>query len=128
MAKTGKRETIAAGSGNVFADLGLANADELNTRLRLCVEINRILADRNLTQAEAAKLLGINQPKISALQHYKLDGFSAERLMHFVTALGHNVVIEIRPRGVSAREAKITVLSPKPARRHAKRTRLAVSA
>lgn len=128
MAKTGKREPIATGSGNVFADLGLANADELNTKLRLSVEINRMLADRNLTQAGAAKLLGINQPKVSALQHYKLEGFSVERLMHFVTQLGHNVVIEIRPRTVPRGEARITVQRAKPTRRHTKRTHLAVSA
>ncbi len=51
-----------------------------------------------MTQVEAAKVLGVNQPKISALLHYKLEGFSVERLMHFVTALKHDVVIEIRPR------------------------------
>ena len=87
MAKASKREGIEAGSGNVFADLGLAHAEELNTKLRLSVVINKILEDRKLTQAEAAKTLGVNQPKISALQHYKLEGFSVERLMHFVTAL-----------------------------------------
>jgi len=128
MAKADKRKGVEAGSGNVFADLGLANAGDLNTKLRLSVAINRILADRGLTQGEAAKALGINQPKISALLHYKLEGFSVERLMHFLTALGHNVVIEIRPRAVSQEEARITVSSAKPLRKQAKRTRLAVSA
>ena len=63
----------------VFADLNLDNAEELNTKLRLCVVINRILEARRLTQVKAAKLLGINQPKISALRAYKLEGFSVER-------------------------------------------------
>ncbi len=83
MAKTAKRIAIEKGSGNIFADLGLANADEMSTKLRLSVVINKIMADRKLTQAEAAKALGVNQPKISALLHYKLEGFSVERLMHF---------------------------------------------
>jgi predicted XRE-type DNA-binding protein len=82
----------------VFADLGLRNAEELGTKLRLCVAINRILEKRKMTQAEAARVLGVNQPKVSALKGYKLEGFSVERLMHFVTALEHDVVIEIRPR------------------------------
>jgi predicted XRE-type DNA-binding protein len=62
------------------------------------VAINRILEKRGLTQTEAARVLGVNQPKVSALKGYKLEGFSVERLMRFVTALGQDVVIEIRPR------------------------------
>ena len=128
MAKTTRREGVEAGSGNVFADLGLANAEELNTKLRLSVVINKILEDRRLTQAEAAKVLGINQPKVSALEHYKLEGFSVERLMHFVTALRHDVVIESRPRAVSKGEARIVVLRAESGRGHGKRSRLPVSA
>jgi predicted XRE-type DNA-binding protein len=62
---SGAKKVLVAevGSGNVFADLGLPNAQELNTKLRLCVVINKILAERKLTQAEAARILGINQPK-----------------------------------------------------------------
>lgn len=97
MAKS-KEMVFEVSSGNVFADLGLANAEELGTKLRLCVVLNRILEKRKLTQAEAARMLGVNQPKVSALKGYKLEGFSVERLMHFVTALEHDVVIEIRPR------------------------------
>jgi predicted XRE-type DNA-binding protein len=128
MAKAGKREGIEVGSGNVSADLGLANAEELNTKLRLSVVINKILEDRKLTQAEAAKVLGVNQPKVSALQHYKLEGFSVQRLMHFVTALRHDVVIEIRPRAASKGEARIVILQAESGRGHGKRTRLPVSA
>src|ERR1035441_347387 len=97
MPKTKKVVTAEVSSGNVFADLGLPNAEELGTKLRLCFVINRILADRKLTQAEAARVLGVNQPKVSTLKSYKLEGFSVERLMHFATALEHDVVIEIRP-------------------------------
>ena len=87
---------ITPSSGSVFADLGLPNAEELGTKFRLCFVINKILAERKLTQAEAAHILGANQPKISALKSYKLEGFSVERLMHFATALEHDVVIELR--------------------------------
>jgi predicted XRE-type DNA-binding protein len=86
MAKANKELIFEVGSGNVFADLGLPNAEELGTKLRLCVAINKILEKRKLTQAQAARLLGVNQPKVSALKGYKLEGFSVERLMHFATS------------------------------------------
>lgn len=98
MAKRQKRvEKIAASSGNVFTDLGLPEAVELDTKVRLAVAINRLLESRRLTQATAAAALAINQPKVSALKHYKLDGFSVERLMTILTALGSDIEIRIRP-------------------------------
>ena len=90
-------EAMEVSSGNVFADLDLPDAAELDTKMRLAVAINRLLAARRLTQAEAAAALSINQPKVSALKHYKLDGYSVERLMGFLTALGSDVEIRIRP-------------------------------
>jgi predicted XRE-type DNA-binding protein len=101
------RERIIPSSGNVFADLGLPDADELDTKARLGAAICRIVERRNLTQTEIAAALGINQPKVSALLHYKLEGFSVERLMRFLTALGHDVeiVIKAKPRSRSARLA-----------------------
>jgi predicted XRE-type DNA-binding protein len=100
-------ETMIQSSGNVFADMGLPDAEELDTKVRLGAAINRIVARRKLTQAQVAELLGVNQPKVSALLHYKLEGFSVERLMRFLTALGHDVeiVIKARPRTRSARLA-----------------------
>jgi len=98
MAKRKNEVVATVSSGNVFADLGLPNAEELGTKVRLAASLNAILARRRLTQAEAARVLGVNQPKVSALKGYKLEGFSVGRLMHFVTALEHDVVIEIRPR------------------------------
>jgi predicted XRE-type DNA-binding protein len=109
MAKVNKA-VVEVSSGNVFTDLGLAGAKELGTKLRLCVVVNRILETRGLTQVEAARVLGVTQPKISALMSYKLEGFSVERLMHFVTALEHDVVIEIRPK-MKKRDAKVMVVS-----------------
>ena len=74
----------------------VAQWQKLGTTARLAASLNAILAARKLTQAEAVRLLGVNQPKVSALKGYKLEGFSVERLMHFATALEHDV-IEIRP-------------------------------
>ena len=102
-------EVVTLSSGNVFADMGLSNAEELKAKVRLCVAINRILDERKLTQVETAKVLGVNQPKVSALRGYKLEGFSVERLMHFVTALEHDVVIEVRPKSESAGRVIVVV-------------------
>jgi predicted XRE-type DNA-binding protein len=78
---------VVQSSGNVFADLGLPQAEEKQTKVRLAVALNQIIENSGLSQAAAAKLMDINQPKISALVNYRLDGFSVERLMHFLNAL-----------------------------------------
>ena len=83
-------------SGNVFADLKLPNAEERQTKVRLAVTINEILKEKGLRQEAAAKLLDMNQPKISALANYQLEGFSVERLLRFLNALDRDVEIVIR--------------------------------
>lgn len=97
-------QKITRGTGNVFADLGFADAEERQTKLRLAYAINEAIKERGVTQAQAAKLLDATQPKVSALAHYKLDGFSVERLMTFLTALDRDVqiVIKKKPRGRAA--------------------------
>jgi predicted XRE-type DNA-binding protein len=106
MAKVASEKVIQS-SGNVFADLGLPDAAELQTKARLCAALNRIVERQRLTQAEIAAKTGINQPKVSALLNYKLEGFSVERLMHFLVALGHDVeiLVKAKPRSRSARIA-----------------------
>ena len=89
---------ITRGSGDVFTDLGFADAPERHTKLKLAQAINTTLAERASTQAAAAALLGINQPKVSALANYRLDGFSVERLLGFLTALGRDIDIVVKPR------------------------------
>jgi predicted XRE-type DNA-binding protein len=84
-------------SGNVFADLGLENPEELIAKAALDQHICDIIALRNLTQVKAAQLLGVDQPKISALMRGKLHGFSIDRLLRFLNALGSDVEIVIRP-------------------------------
>ena len=102
---------ITRGTGNVFADLGYADADERQTKLRLAHAINGVVARRRLTQAAAAGKLGVNQPKVSALANYKLDGFSVERLMTFLTALDQDVEIVIRRKPRSRAAARISVVA-----------------
>jgi len=98
MARPRSKSEIIPSSGNVFADLRLPNADEKQTKVRLAVAINRIIASQRLPQVAAARRLKINQPKISALANYRLDGFSVERLLNFLTALDCDVEIVIRPK------------------------------
>jgi predicted XRE-type DNA-binding protein len=108
MPKRKNKADVVRSSGNVFTDLGRPQADEKQTKVRLAVAINEIIADSNLSQTAAADLLEINQPKISALANYRLDGFSVERLMHFLNALGRDIEIVIR-KSRSRRTAKIHV-------------------
>jgi predicted XRE-type DNA-binding protein len=110
MARKARAETIEIGSGNVFADLGYADAEERQTKLRLAYAIGQIVGERRLTQAAAADLLGINQPKVSALLNYKLEGFSVERMMVFLTALDRDVEISIRKKPRS-RAGRISVVA-----------------
>ena len=84
-------------SGNVFADLGLAQPEELKTKLVLAVRLNERIKTLHLKQAEIATRLGIAQPNVSALLNYRLDNFSSEKLLEFFNALGYDVDFLIRP-------------------------------
>lgn len=109
--KVERREPVTRGTGNVFADLGFPDAAERQAKLRLAHALNQVLEERKLSQAEAAKVLGLTQPKISALRHYKLAGFSVERLMNLLTALDQDVEIVIRRKPRSRRVGRITVVA-----------------
>ncbi len=85
------------GSGNVFADLGLADAGEHLIKAGLVVKIDRAIRQRHLTQTAAAQLMGIDQPKVSAMLAGQFRGYSVERLMLFLVALGHDVEIVVKP-------------------------------
>lgn len=100
---------ITRGSKNVFADLGLADAEERQTKLRLAYAINTILEERRFTQAVAARVLGASQPKVSALANYKLEGISVERLMTYLTALDRDVQIVIKKKPRSRSSGRISV-------------------
>src|ERR1700738_5415987 len=96
-------------SGNVFADLGIGNPEEQLTKAKLVWEIEQIIKKKKLTQVEAAKVMGITQPKVSALIRRKLDGFSVERLIHFLNALGQDIDIVVRPKPPGRKQAIINV-------------------
>ena len=104
-----KRKTLEleSGSGNVFADLGLADADEHLIKAGLVVKIDRIIRQRHLTQAAAAQLIGIDQPKVSAMLAGQFRGYSVERLMRFLVALGHDVEIVVKPRKRGPAELRV---------------------
>src|SRR5438876_12321760 len=104
-----RREPVTRGTGNVFADLGFPNAAERQAKLRLAYALNQVIEERKLSQADAAKALGVTQPKVSALRHYKLAGFSVERLMTMLTALDRDVEIVIKRKPASRRAARIRV-------------------
>ena len=89
--------SVEEGSGNVFADLGLPNAEREQLKARLTLPIYRLIKQRGLTQAEAGEILGIKQPHVSALMRNRSGTFSVERLMEFLTALGQDVEITVRP-------------------------------
>lgn len=102
---------ITRGTKNVFADLRYPDAAERQAKLRLAYALNQVLEDRKLPQAEAAKVLGVTQPKVSALRNYKLAGFSVERLMNLLTALDRDIEIVIRRKARSRRGGRITVVA-----------------
>ena len=104
-----KRTRVQLGSGNVFADLGFPDAKELKLKVRLAVEVNRAVKERQLSQDKATKLLGIRQPHISELMRYRLDRFSVERLMDFLTRLGKDVEIRIAPRRAGRSRSAVQV-------------------
>ena len=94
-------EQIIRSSGNVFADMRLPDATGLDTKVRLGVALNLTVEWKRLTQAEVATVLGINQPEVSALLNYKLEGFSVERLVHFLVALGQDGEIIVKSKPIS---------------------------
>ena len=106
-----RENEVIRGTGNVFADLGYSDAEERQTKLRLAYALNQVLEQRKLSQAEAAKVLGVTQPKVSALRHYKLAGFSVERLMTLLNALDQDVEIVISRKPRSRRAARISVVA-----------------
>jgi predicted XRE-type DNA-binding protein len=88
--------TVTKSSGNVFADLGFANAEEELLKARIVLSLRRIIEDAGLTQKEAAERMGVSQPDVSKLLRGRVTGFSLERLFEFVRALGNDIEIRIK--------------------------------
>ncbi len=85
------------GSGNIFADLGISNPEEALAKAEIALKIGDIVKKKKLTQAQAAKILKISQPKVSLLLRGYLTNFSLERLLRFLNDLGQDVYISIKP-------------------------------
>ncbi len=100
---------IDRGSGNVFADLGLPNPDLALAKAELVQRIRDLIAARKLTQAKAARLLRIDQPKVSALVRGRVEGYTIDRLFRFLNALGQRVEITIRPNEKNAEGRAVVV-------------------
>lgn len=88
---------VHQGSGNVFADLGLAEAEKLKIKTGLVIEIRKAMKARSLTQQEAAKLMGITQPKVSDMMRGDFTNLSERKLMDCLTRLGYDIEIKVRP-------------------------------
>ena len=98
------------GSGNVFVDLGVDAPEQALAKAELTAKIAQIIEARGLTQAAAARLLGVDQPKVSALLRGRLTGFSTERLIRFLNALGRDVEIVVRDRPRTKGPGRLQVL------------------
>ena len=94
-------------SGNVFADIGMPDAGEHLLKAGLVARIERTIRQRELTQVAAAELMNIDQPKVSAMLAGQFRGYSVERLMRFLVALGHDVEIVVKPRKRGAAELRV---------------------
>ena len=101
---------VQASSENVFADLALEQADEFLVKADLARRISSIITHRRITQKEAARLLGVDQPKVSALMRGRLDQFSTDRLFKFLNALDRDIDIVVRKKPRTGRRARLRVV------------------
>lgn len=108
MAQT--NDTIDVGTGDVFKDLGFPDAGERRLRTELAMRLNDLIEEHKLTQAVAAKIFGIAQPHVSELRNFKLNRFSSERLLHFITLLDRDIEIIIRPKAQPHDAGSVSVL------------------
>lgn len=104
------KDKVTMSNGNVFADIGLPDAEERLAKAQLAYKISEMIKKRHLSQAEAAKILGTEQPKISAIMNGKLSGFSLERLIHFLNILGSDVQIIVKPKPPRRKSAALEVV------------------
>ena len=104
------KDKVIMSSGNVFADIGLPDAEERLAKAQLAHKISEIIQRRHVSQAEAARILGTEQPKISAIMNGKLSGFSLERLIYFLNVLGSDVQIIVKPKPPRRKSAALEVV------------------
>src|ERR1700736_2180598 len=105
-----KKLGYEAGSGNVFADIGLPNAQEHLIKAQLVYKIDRLMKARGLKQVAAAKLFGVRQPDVSKMLRGDFRQFSVERLMRFLVALGQDVDIVVKPHKGKQKAPQLRVM------------------
>jgi len=104
-----QKNRVRKSSGNVFADLAVPRASEALAKAEIARRIIELLESRHLTQVAAAEVLGVDQPKVSALKRGRLEGFSTDRLFKFLNSLGRDVEIVIRRKSNAARPGRVRV-------------------
>ena len=108
MAKNAKPADV--GSGNVFKDLGFADANERKLKVQLALRLNELIKELAYTQAQIADVFGVAQPHVSDLVNYRLNRFSSERLLYLITLLDRDIEIVIRPKAAKRRRGSLSVL------------------
>jgi predicted XRE-type DNA-binding protein len=96
---------------NVLIDLGIPDAETVSAKLLAAIELNRILDNRKLTQAAIGKLLALPQSKVSLLRNFKVDHFSLEKILGFLSALNRDIEISVRKPTNTRRKGRITLLA-----------------
>ncbi len=110
MGKQNSESAVEEGSGNVFTDLGFPHPERELLKADLMLRIYRVIKARRLTQKQAGKILGIQQPHVSGLMRGRSGNFSVERLFEFLNALGQDVTIAVKPRTGRRREGRTSVV------------------
>jgi len=110
-AMTTRRPKVEKGSGNIFADLGLPDAEDMLLKSNIVIELRRLMTQRKLTQTAAAKLVGVSQADLSKILRGHFRGYSEAKLMRMLTAFGQDVEITTRPRRKSGEAGRI-IFSP----------------
>ena len=108
MAKNAKPTDVS--SGNVFKDLGFADANERKLKVQLALRLNELIKELAYTQAQIADVFGVAQPHVSDLVNYRLNRFSSERLLYLITLLDRDIEIVIRPKAAKRRRGSLSVL------------------
>lgn len=102
---------VEEGSENVFADIGVREPEESLLRAKLAKQIAEIIERRDLNQTEVARILNVDQPKVSKLVRGRISGFTSDRLFRFLLALGHDVKIEVKTKQADRRRGKLVVVA-----------------
>ncbi len=107
-----RESKVTRSSGNVFEDLGVPDADAMLAKAALVARIVEVIRSKHISQKRAGEILGIDQPKVSALLNGHLRGFSTDRLFRFLNALGRDVEITVKPRPRTSTRPGIRVVDP----------------